>query len=165
MSDRPKTPTNEGRLSIEFREADPLATPASDLIRDMVGEMAALYGITGRIGVPFEPAELLRPDGVYLVGWVDAKAVAGGGVRRIGPGLGEFKRMYVRPDFRGRGLSALLLSALEAAAVDLGLGTARLDTGPSQPAALHLYKSMGYRSIGNYNANPRAAFWGEKQLG
>ncbi|HUZ44408.1 MAG TPA: GNAT family N-acetyltransferase [Acidimicrobiales bacterium] len=155
---------SDGRLPIEFREADPLAAPAADLIRDMVGEIAALYGITGRVGVPFEPAELVRPDGVYLVGWVDTQAVAGGGVRRIGPGVGEIKRMYIRPDSRGRGLSAFLLAALEEAAVDLGLGTVRLDTGPSQPAAVHLYESRGYRSIGNYNANPHASFWGEKQL-
>ncbi|MHB1853853.1 MAG: GNAT family N-acetyltransferase [Acidimicrobiales bacterium] len=85
-------------------------------------------------------------------------------MRRIGPGLGEIKRMYVRPDFRGQGLAAALLSALEVAALDLDLVTVRLDTGLSQPAALHLYESRGYRSIGNYNANPHAAFWGEKQL-
>ena len=41
----------------------------------------------------------------------------------------------------------------------------RLDTGALQPHAQALYASAGYRAIGNFNANPVAAYWGEKRLG
>ena len=149
----------------EFRPADPLSPPARDLLAEMVAEITEMYPpIDGIVGVPLDPAELSPPQGLYLVGYLGEAPAAGGGLRTIGPGLAEIKRMYVRPAYRGRGLSRLLLEALEQAAADLDHHTARLDTGPDQPAALHLYTAAGYRSIGNYNANPHASFWGEKRL-
>ncbi len=89
--------------------------------------------------------------------------VAGGGVRRLAPGLAEVKRMYVTPAHRGRGLAGALLGALEDQAADLGCSAVRLDTG-LQPRALTLYRRAGYRAIDPYNDNPYAVFWGEKAL-
>lgn len=151
---------------IEFSAADPSAPPASDLIDAMVAEMQSLYGIVGHVGVPLDLSELAPPEGVYLVGRAGpaGEIVAGGGVRTIGEGIGEIKRMYIVPAWRGRGAGGQLLAALEGAARDLGLPTVRLDTGPKQPGARHLYEKSGYRSIANYNGNDHAAFWGEKSL-
>jgi GNAT superfamily N-acetyltransferase len=151
---------------VRFEPADPLTPPAADLVAVMEAEMKALYGTgEGHVGVPMRPEELGPPGGVYLVGWAGDDPVAGGGVRTIGPGIGEIKRMYVRPDWRGRGVAKGLLAALELAAVDrLGLSVVRLDTGPKQPGAQRLYEREGYRGIGNYNANPHASFWGQKSL-
>ena len=155
---------------IEFSPADPTVPPGSDLVEAMVAEMQQLYGIVGHVGVPLDLSELAPPDGVYLVGRAstegdpDGEVVAGGGVRTIGAGVGEIKRMYVVPAWRGRGAGAQLLAALEAAALDLGLPTVRLDTGARQAGARHLYEKSGYRSIRNYNGNDHAAYWGEKRL-
>ena len=155
---------------VEFSPCPPGDDPARRLIAAMVGELSELSGITdGRLGVALDPAEMALPGGTFLVGYLtDAgpgrSAVAGGGLRTIGPGLGEIKRMYVVPEWRGRGVARLLLSALEEAARDLGLSRVRLDTGPGQPEARHLYETAGYREIGNYNDNPHAAYWGEKDL-
>lgn len=150
---------------MELRPADPREEPAASLLDEMVAELRVIYAMPeGLIGVPLDPAELAPPEGTYLVGWEGSEAVAGGGVRRLGPSLGEVKRMYVRPSHRGRGLASELLSGLEDAAAAMGLSVVRLDTGPAQPAARHLYESRGYRPIGNYNDNPHASFWGEKQL-
>ena len=152
--------------SLVFSAADPSLPPASELIDAMVTEMQGLYGIVGHVGVPLDLSELAPPEGVYLVGRAGpgGEVVAGGGLRTIGEGIGEIKRMYVVPAWRGRGAGAQLLSALEGAARDLGLALVRLDTGPSQPGARHLYEKSGYRSIANYNGNDHAAFWGEKSL-
>jgi len=98
------------------------------------------------------------------VGWAGGETVAGGGLRPIGPGLGEIKRMYVTPAWRGRGMARRLLGALEAAARSLDLERVRLDTGPLQPEARRLYETAGYTSIPNYNGNHHAAYWGEKTL-
>jgi hypothetical protein len=46
----------------------------------------------------------------------------------------------------------------------MGYSVARLDTGPRQPRAQRLYERAGYAAIGNFNANPVATFFGEKQL-
>jgi ribosomal protein S18 acetylase RimI-like enzyme len=90
--------------------------------------------------------------------------VAGGGFRRLGDGVAEIKRMYVRPEARSRGLAAELLRTLEGAIAELGYERARLDTGPKQPHAQRLYRAAGYVEIAPYNDNPFACFWGEKRL-
>lgn len=152
-------------MPLNFAPVDPAAEPAAGLIAAMEAEMVALYDISdGVVGVPLHAEELRPPHGVFLVGREDDTPVAGGGLRRIGDGVGEIKRMFVVAGARGRGLAAALLSALEDEARARGLLTVRLDTGPEQPYARRLYENAGYRLIPNYNGNPHAAFWYEKRL-
>lgn len=66
---------------------------------------------------------------------------------RYGEGYGELKRMYVRPAFRGRGLSRRALVILERIATERGLRRLILETGVRQPEAISLYRSAGYRRI------------------
>lgn len=110
------------------------------------------------------PAQLNPPAGRFLVGYRDGRPICCGGIKRLDAGTCEFKRMYVVPEERGRGVARALLAALEARARELGYAVARLDTGPRQPAARHLYESAGYREIENFNGNPVATFFGEKPL-
>ena len=154
--------------SIEFLEAFVDRGDGRALERAMVAEMDALYGRDGGIDAPDMPlagAEQLNPpNGRFVVGYQRGVAVCCGGIKRLEPGVCEFKRMYVVPAARGKGVARALLSALEGRARDLGFTVARLDTGPSQPAARHLYESAGYAAIRNFNANPMATFFGEKRL-
>lgn len=150
---------------VEFQICLPTRPPASQLLEAMVAELRTMYeGVNGQIGVPLHPDELAPPDGRYLVGRVGAEVVAGGGLRTLSPGTGEIKRMYVAPAWRGRGVARLLLAALEAEAMGMRMERVRLDTGPKQPGARHLYLSAGYTEIDDYNGNARASFWGEKLL-
>ncbi len=151
---------------VEFRAVPAGDAPASDLIEAMVGELEAFYGRIDRPGMPTAaPEEFAPPTGVCLVGFgADGTPLAVGAVKRLDDEVGEIKRMYVAPEGRSRGLARALLEALERAARDLGYTRVRLDTGPRQPHARALYLSAGYREIGNYNANPAASFWGEKDL-
>ena len=151
---------------MEFRAMDAGLPPASDLLEAMILELVPLYG---RIDVPEAPsasaADFRPPGGTFLVGFDDeGRPVAGGGVKRLGPGVAEIKRMYVLPDARGRGIARELLVALEDAARDLGYERVRLDTGAKQPHAEALYRSAGYADIPDYNGNPAASYWGEKRL-
>jgi GNAT superfamily N-acetyltransferase len=137
------------------------------LERAMRAEMAEVYpGL--EIASPHMPQagpEVLNPpNGVFLVGYEDGVAICCGGIKRLAPEVCEFKRMYVVPAARGRGVARELLGALEARALALGYTVGRLDTGPRQPAAQHLYESAGYEQIANFNANPVATFFGEKSL-
>jgi GNAT superfamily N-acetyltransferase len=150
-----------------FRPVDAGEPPASDLIEAMVAELEPLYGRIDVEGAPTAgPDDFRPPKGTFLVGFDDdGRPVCGGGVKGLGGGVGEIKRMYVVPEARGRGVARELLEALERAVVELGYTVARLDTGRHQPHAERLYRSAGYREIGNFNANPFASFWGEKRLG
>jgi GNAT superfamily N-acetyltransferase len=140
--------------------------PASDLLEAMISELEPVYGRIDVPGMPSAtPADFGPPSGAFLVGFDADRPVCCGGVKGLGDGACEIKRMYVVPDVRGRGVAGRLLAALEDAGRALGYRVARLDTGPAQPHAQRLYEAAGYRSIGNFNGNPLASFWGERELG
>jgi GNAT superfamily N-acetyltransferase len=154
-------------MALEFRPADPAAPPAGELIEAMVAEVSALYGrrIDGADAPAADPADLTPArGGACVVGWAGDAPVAVGVVRRLAPGVGEIKRMYVVPEARGRGVGRALLAALEDAARALGYERVRLDTGVSQQHARALYASAGFGEIADYNGNPHASYWGEKRL-
>lgn len=88
-------------------------------------------------------------DTVVLAFENDAPAGCGC-FRLFAPGKIEIKRMYVKPEFRGRGLSRLILSELEKWAFELGYTESVLETGNRQSEAIHLYHHFGYTEIPNY---------------
>jgi GNAT superfamily N-acetyltransferase len=138
-----------------------------ELAQAMRAEIAEIYPgleLDGPEMPKAGPTELSPPTGAFLVGWLDGEAVCCGGVKRLPDGACEIKKMYVRPEVRGRGVARALLYALEDEARRLGFEIARLDTGPRQPHARALYEAEGYRPIANFNANPVATFFGEKPL-
>lgn len=141
-------------------------SPARELVDAMVAEMEPLYGrIDGADAPSADPDELWRPTGTFLVGWDEGGgAVCGGGLKRLDDATAEVKRMYVVPGARGRGHGARLLRGLEDVARRRGCTTVRLDTGSKQPEALAIYEHAGYVSVGDYNGNPHASWWGEKLL-
>ena len=75
------------------------------------------------------------------------EAVGCGALRHLGGEAAEIKRMYVAPAHRGRGVSRLVLGALEAQALSQGWTVLRLETGPLQAEAIGLYTSAGYAPI------------------
>jgi putative acetyltransferase len=81
----------------------------------------------------------------------DGSAVACGGLRRIDNSHGEVKRMFVRPERRGSGVSTLVLRELERRARDeLGWERLVLETGNRQPDAIRFYEREGYTRIPNF---------------
>ncbi|MFJ1754661.1 GNAT family N-acetyltransferase [Kitasatospora sp. NPDC088134] len=114
-------------------------------------------------GAPADP-ELGPPEGVFLLARLDGRPAGCAGVRALGPGTAELKRLYVRPGARGHGLGRRLLAAAEDAARGLGHARLRLDTMAEMPEARALYTAAGYLDIPAYNTNPYAADWLEKAL-
>ncbi|MEV6653650.1 GNAT family N-acetyltransferase [Streptomyces sp. NPDC051219] len=82
----------------------------------------------------------------------DGTAVGCGGLRDLGGGAGEVKRMYVDPARRGSGIAARILRALEEWARGQGWTSLRLETGDRQPAAVRFYTRSGYGRIPNFGA-------------
>lgn len=133
-------------------------------MRVEVGEMYAGLDLQAPDMPKAGPEQLNPPNGSFLVGYEDGVAVCCGGIKRLDAESCELKRMYVVPDQRGRGVARMLLTALEDRARELGYVLARLDTGPKQQGARHLYESAGYTAVANFNGNPVATFFGEKRL-
>jgi GNAT superfamily N-acetyltransferase len=76
----------------------------------------------------------------------------------------EIKRMYVRGNFRGRGIAARLLEAAENFAREAGYAWIYLDTASEMVAAARLYERNGFVQCALYNENPQAAIFMRKRL-
>jgi len=76
----------------------------------------------------------------------------------------EIKRMYVREKFRGRGVAARLLEAVENFAREEGYARIYLDTASGMVAAARLYERNGYERCPRYNENPQAAIFMRKRI-
>lgn len=73
-----------------------------------------------------------------------------GVLKKLGEGVAELKRMYIRPEYRGHGYGRAMLDKLTETARDLGYSTLRLDTAEYMAAARRLYESEGFRVTGPY---------------
>ncbi len=62
----------------------------------------------------------------------------------------EIKRMYVKPDYRGKSIGLYILRELELWAAELEYPTTLLETGKKQPEAIRLYEKAGYTRIKNF---------------
>lgn len=95
------------------------------------------------------------PGGTALLAELAGRAVGCVGIRPLDPpAVAELKRMYLRPEARGRGLGRALAEAALGAATDLGYETVRLDTVAEMEAAVELYRKLGFVEIGAYRHNP-----------
>lgn len=126
-----------------------------DAARTLMVEYATLPHTVGRwrtVSADLEalPRPFVSPTGVLLVIFDGAAAIGCGALRILEPGVGEVKRMYIRPSARGRGAGEALLQALIDRAEAMGLGHVRLDTAPELVAAQALYRRFGFTPIPRY---------------
>jgi len=129
-------------------EAEPFDSPAAlELRAELDADLSHRYGGDSEPGV--------KPTQDTVLAFLVAREPSGtpvgcGALLDLGDGAAEIKRMYVRPDHRGRGLSRRVLEALEREALRRGFDRIRLETGERQPEAMGLYRSAGYEEIERY---------------
>jgi putative acetyltransferase len=107
------------------------------------------------------------PSGVLLLVKNENEYIGAVGLRRIENDFTcEVKRMYIQPNYQGKGIGKALMSKVIESARFLNYKTIKLDTlGPKMPAAVALYKSFGFRETVPYNYNPyEGVLYFEKEL-
>jgi putative acetyltransferase len=90
----------------------------------------------------------------YNDSYANARLAGCGALRPLSAEICEMKRLYVRPEFRGRSIGRTLTHSLITAAREIGYRAMRLDTLPEMREAHKLYEELGFREIAPYCANP-----------
>jgi putative acetyltransferase len=142
-----------------------IASPAARaLIEALNAELSERYPEPGATHFSLDASEVAEGNGAFLVAYLGNDAVGCGAIRRIEEGVGEIKRMFVRPTARGRGVGAALLHAIEQTARQLNIHRLVLETGERQQEALALYRRAGFALIpcfGEYVDSPLSICMGK----
>ena len=64
------------------------------------------------------------------------------------------KRLYVRPQFRGKHIGKYLVEHIIRDAKEIGYSYMLLDTLPFLQGAIHMYRKYGFYEISSYNDSP-----------
>ncbi|WP_343314274.1 GNAT family N-acetyltransferase [Brucella sp. BE17] len=148
-----------------------IETPLQDDVRALIDDLNAHL-------LPLSPPEfqfkmtveqMAGPDTtVFVARDVHGSAVGCGALKIHDAGIGEVKRMYTRPQSRGKRLGSALLDAITGLARQKGITHLVLETGtvPGFEGAWRLYENAGFTRCGvvlDYPDSEYSAFF-EKRL-
>jgi len=101
------------------------------------------------------PGDYAPPQGRLLLAREHDQLLGCIALRPVGPTTCEMKRLFVRPEYRARGLGRVLVEAIIEEARKIGYASMRLDTLPSKmDRAIALYRSIGFVEIPPYYNTP-----------
>ena len=103
------------------------------------------------------PGDYAAPSGRLLLAMQNETAAGCAALHKLNAEYCEMKRLYVRPQFRGRGLGVHLAERIIAEARQIGYKYLRLDTvEPVMRSAVAIYRQFGFHEIAPYRPNPIA---------
>lgn len=101
------------------------------------------------------PGDYAPPRGRLLLAREYDQLVGCIALRPLGSTTCEMKRLFVRPEYRHKGLGRILVEAIIKEARQIGYTHMRLDTLPGRmDRAIALYRSTGFVEIPSYYENP-----------
>src|SRR5580693_10042885 len=103
------------------------------------------------------PGDYAPPEGRLLLAEYEIQLAGCVALHKLEPGVCEMKRLYLRPQFRNRGLGRALAERILTEARQIGYHRMRLDTvEPVMSDAVAMYRKLGFKEIAPYRANPMA---------
>ena len=100
------------------------------------------------------PGKFSPPEGCLLIAEVDDNPVGCVALRSFEPGTCEMKRLFVKPEFRSKGVGMALAKRVITEAKKRGYNKMLLDTGDFMVAAQKLYNSLGFKTTNQYYEVP-----------
>lgn len=130
-----------------------------EAVRRLFREYAELLGVDLCFqGFEAELAELpgkyAPPEGALLIAREDQSIAGCVALRKLEDKVCEMKRLFVRPEFKGRGIGRALAEQIIREGARRGYQTMRLDTLARLKEAMCLYQSLGFKQIEPYYQNP-----------
>ena len=103
------------------------------------------------------PGDYAPPDGRLLLAQYEDQLAGCVALHKLEPGICEMKRLYLRPQFRGKRLGRALADQIIAEARQIGYRRIRLDTvEPVMKDAVAMYRKIGFQEVAPYRLNPIA---------
>ena len=100
------------------------------------------------------PGKYALPDGRLLVVYYEDQLAGCVAMRKIDEKSCEFKRLFVRSEYRGKLLGRMLMEKVIEDAKRAGYETGYLDTLSTLKSAVAIYKRLGFEEIPAYYDNP-----------
>jgi len=100
------------------------------------------------------PGQYAPPDGCILLAEESGRFVGCAALRPLEGKICEMKRLYVKPDYRGRGIGRMLACSIIDRAREIGYAKMRLDTIATMQEARTLYYSLEFQNIKAYRYSP-----------
>jgi GNAT superfamily N-acetyltransferase len=94
------------------------------------------------------------PFGRLYLAYYDNQLAGCIGLKRIDEKNCEMKRLFVKPEFRGKQIGNKLVRAIIEDAKAIKYEHMLLDTLPFLKSAIRMYKEMGFYEIDSYNNSP-----------
>jgi GNAT superfamily N-acetyltransferase len=103
------------------------------------------------------PGDYAPPAGRLLLAEFEGQLAGCVALHKLDSAVCEMKRLYLRPQFRGKGLGRTLAERIIAEARHIGYQRMRLDTvEPVMKDAVAMYRRFGFKEIAAYRPNPNA---------
>src|SRR5579863_8101427 len=103
------------------------------------------------------PGDYAPPEGRLLLAEYEGDLAGCVALHKLDADICEMKRLYLRPQFRGKGLGRVVAERIIAEARQIGYQRMRLDTvEPVMKDAVAMYRRLGFKNIAPYRPNPMA---------
>jgi ribosomal protein S18 acetylase RimI-like enzyme len=107
---------------------------------------------------------LQPPEGIIYLLIVEGAIAGMGALRKLSHEVGEIKRMYIRPFYRGRGYGKQMLNKLLKVGRRFGCSSFLLETSKFMTVAQHIYKSVGFMEREEYPESETPTIFRQYQL-
>jgi ribosomal protein S18 acetylase RimI-like enzyme len=100
------------------------------------------------------PSQYSEPAGCIILCYDNNEPIGCIALRKFEGDTCEMKRLYLRPEARGKGSGRVMANKIVEKAKQFGYKKIRLDTIETMKEAIALYKTMGFKVIAPYRFNP-----------
>jgi GNAT superfamily N-acetyltransferase len=137
----------KGEIMLSLVQSNSNDKDFMDLTNQLDAELIKRYG---DMQCNYNKFNLSQPLDTVIIAYIDNIPAGCGSFKKYNLDTVEIKRMFVRPEYRGQGISKIILIELEKCAIELGFFKSILETGINQPEAISLYEKSGYSRTANY---------------